>query len=141
VADRYIDIAYVDACLDASVRLALAQSADDINLLIEDATAEVQGLLRNSGYSLPASPIVVANVEPQIRSAVMCGVWERLAMRPRNSLDLPADWANMPYRRARDAIENGDVQLGGTQSTDNAPGGWLFTDASTKTGPGKLRGY
>lgn len=141
MADRYIDIAYVDACLDATVRLALAESADDIYLLIEDATAEVAGLMRNSGYSLPAAPIDVTTVDPQIRSAVMCGVWERLAMRPRSSIDLPADWASMPYRRARDAIENGDVQLSSSQTTDNAPGGWLFTDATTKTGPGKLRGY
>lgn len=141
MADRYIDIAYIDACLDSTVRLALAESADDIYLLIEDATAEVQGLMRNSGYSLPAAPIVVADVHPTIRSAVMAGVWERLAMRPRNSIELPANWASMSYARARDGIESGLIPLGSGQSTDNAPGGWMFTDATTKTGPGKLKGY
>ena len=140
MADRYIDLAYVDACLDASVRLALCPSANEINLLIEDSSAEIAGLLINSGYPVPASPVVLDDVHPVIRSATMCGVWERLAMRPRNALELPPEWESMAYRRARDGILNGDVTLG-TPSTDTAVGAWIFTDATTKTGPGKLTGY
>jgi len=141
VADRYIDIAYVDACLELSVRLSLAENADEINLFIEDSSAEVAGLMRNSGYDLPASPIVVANVHPSVRSATMCGVWERMALRPRYSLELPDNWADMPYRRALDGIGDGTLQLGSGQSTSSAPGGWLFSDIISKTGAGRLRGY
>lgn len=141
VFDRYIDIAYVDACLETSVRLSLAESAEEIYIFIEGASAEVAGLLRNSGYEVPSPPIVVANVHPSIREATMCGVWERMALRPRYSLALPDDWAEMPYRRALDGIGDGTLQLGSGQSTSSAPGGWLFSDFISKTGAGRLRGY
>lgn len=141
MADRYIDIPYVDACLELSVRLSLVEIADDLNLFIEDATAETAGLLRNSGYDLPVSPIVVADVHPLVRSATMCGVWERLALRPRYSIELPSDWGDMPYRRALDGIGDGTLQLGSGQSAGSAPGGWLFSDITSKTGAGRLRGY
>lgn len=141
MADRYIDIAYVDACLELSVRLSLADNADEINTFIEDASAEVAGLLRNSGYDVPAAPIVVADVHPTVRSATMCGVWERMALRPRYSLELPDKWEEMPYRRALDGIGDGTLQLGSGQTTSSAPGGWLFSDVTTKTGNGRLGGY
>lgn len=143
MADRYIDVAYVQACLELSTALSLADVTADINLFIEAATAEVQGLMRNSGYDVfvPAVPVVIANVHPTIRDAVMCGVWERMAMRPRYSLELPANWADLPYRRALDGIETGELQLGSGQSTSSAPGGWLFTDVVTRSGRGKLSGY
>ena len=141
MADRYIDVDYVEACLEATTSTALASDDDDIELFIEGATAEVQGVLRNSGWDLPASPIVVANVHPTIRDAVMCGVWERMAMRPKYNLALPENWADMPYRRALDGIESGDLQLGTGQSEGSAVGGWLFTDITSKTGGTKLTGY
>lgn len=139
--DRYIDIAYVEMCLETSTRDSLADDDDEVNLFIEDSSAEVAGLLRNSGYSPPSAPIVVADVHPTIRSATMCGVWERMAMRPKYSLSLPENWADMPYRRALDGIESGDIQLGLSQDNASAPGGWLFSDLTSKTGGTKLSGY
>jgi hypothetical protein len=141
VADRYIDLAYVQACLEDTIADSLADDLDDLNLLIEDASGEVAALLRNSGYDLPTAPITVADVHPVIRSATMCGVWERLAMRPKYSLTLPDNWAEMPYRRALDGIESGDLVLGSGQSSDTAPGAWLFTEITSKTGGTKLSGY
>jgi len=126
VADRYIDVAYVDARIGRSVRESLVgddAAPDELLLHIEDATADVQGFLRNSGYTCLATQDPTDIEEPVVKRAVMCIVWESLAMKPDSSLAMPENWATMPYRRALDGILSGTMTLNLPQAIGNAPGG------------------
>ena len=126
MADRYIDVAYVDSCIDRSVRVSLIgdeAAADELLRHIERATSFVKGYLRNSGYTCPATQDPSTIDDETVKDAVMCLVWERLAGKPNASLALPEGWKEGPYRLALEGILSGAVQLNLPQSTKNAPGG------------------
>jgi hypothetical protein len=146
MAERYIDVSYVDACLEQSVRVGLLGEAavGDLWTLIEGASAIVAGYLRNSGYLLPATtpPSTIADVgDAAVKQAVMCVVWEQLAARPNQTLMLPENWASMPYRIALDGILSGTMQLGLQQSAASSPGGFLGSDRASRAGRDQLGGY
>jgi hypothetical protein len=125
VADRYIDVAYVDARIDRSVRVSLIgdeAAADELLRFIEDGTAATQAVMRNSGYACPATQDPT-DIDPVVKQAVMSKVWEALAMKPNASLELPPNWENGPYREAWKGILSGALQPNMPQSTKNAPGG------------------
>jgi len=126
VADRYIDVAYVDTCIDRTVRESLIgdeAAADELLRLIERKTSFVKGYLRNSGYTCPATQDPADIEDDVVKDAVMCLVWEALSFKPNNSLPLPENWATGTYRLALEGILSGTVQLSLPQSTKNAPGG------------------
>lgn len=126
MADRYIDVAYVDSCIGSEVRESLIgddAAADEILRHIERATSTVKAYLRNSGYTCPVTQDPADIDDETVKDAVMCLVWERLAAKPNNSLELPATWATGPYRIALEGILSGTVQLSLPQNTGSAPGG------------------
>ena len=126
MADRYIDVAYVDSCIDRSVRVSLIgdeAAADELLRHIERATSLVKGYLRNSGYTCPATQDPSTIDDETVKDAVIAIVWEKLAGKPNASLTLPDGWATGPYRLALEGILSGSVQLSLPQSTKNAPGG------------------
>lgn len=144
--ERYIDVSYVDACLEQSVRVGLLGEAavGDLQILIEGASAIVAGYLRNSGYGLPTTTIpgTTADVaDPAVQQAVMCVVWEQLAARPNQQLELPKTWATMPYRIALDGILSGTMQLGLPQSAASSPGGFLASSSQARSRRDQLGGY
>lgn len=126
MADRYIDVAYVDSCIDRTVRESLIgdeAAADELLRHIERATSFVKGYLRNSGYTCPTTQDPSTIDDETVKDAVMCLVWEKLAAKPNTSLPLPEGWATGPYKLALTGILSGSVQLNLPQSTKNAPGG------------------
>lgn len=143
MADRYINVAILDAAMTSAARVALTRSATslaELDTLIELATADVQSKMRNSGYATleTQDPAEVSGV---VQLATICRVWEMLASRPPYTLKLPDKWEELPYRAAYSDILDGDAQLPEAQSASGAPGGWSFTDATPRTNAGKLWGY
>lgn len=144
--ERYIDVSYVDACMEQSVRVALLGEAavGDLQVLIEAASAIVAGYMRNSGYAVPVTtpPATVADVaDPAVKQAVMCVVWEMLAARPNQTLELPRTWATMPYRLALDGILSGTMQLGMPQSASSSVGGFICSTRPSRATREQLGGY
>lgn len=133
MADRYIDTAYVDAAMGQSVREGLLGESDlgDLDVIIEAATALVQGYLRNSGYTV-LSTVDPTEVDPLVKLAVMALVWQMLASRPDNSLELPATWATSVYSLALGGILSGDVTLSLALTARDAVGGWSFTSRTAR---------
>lgn len=125
MADRYINVAYVDARIDRSVRESLIgeeAAADELLRFIEDGTADTQAVMRNSGFTCPSTQDPTG-IDLVVQRAVMCRVWESLATKPNASLPLPENWSKLPYREAWDGILSGALQPNMPQSTKNAPGG------------------
>lgn len=143
MADRYIDVAYVDACMGASVRAALVGEGDASDLIrtIERGTSLVKGYLRNSGYQCPATQDPDEIDDDTVKDAVMCCVWEILVAKPDNSLPLPVDWKTMPYRLALEGILSGAVQLNLPQSVKSAPGGITVGSSTSRARQSDLDGW
>jgi hypothetical protein len=126
VADRYVDVDLVDVAIGRSVRESLVgDEAEPGELLtvIELGTALVQSYMRNSGYACPATQDPDDIEDGTVKLAVLAAIWEMLAEKPNNSLQLPENWATSMYRTALDGILSGTVQLNMPQATTNAPGG------------------
>jgi hypothetical protein len=129
VADRYIDVAYVDSCIGSTVRDSLVGDGADpdelleLLTLIERKTNFVQGYLRNSGYSCPVTQSPADVSDATVKDAVMCLVWEALAFKPNNSIPLPDGWATGTYRLALEGILSGTVQLNLPQGVKSSVGG------------------
>jgi hypothetical protein len=135
VADRYIDVALVDAAIGRSVRESLVgddAAPGELLIVIELATALVQSYLRNSGYATPATQDPTEILDGTVKLAVVGAVWEMLAEKPDNSLQLPDNWATSMYRVALDGILSGSVVLNLTQNLGNAPGGITVSSRASR---------
>jgi hypothetical protein len=87
VADRYIDVALVDAAIGRSVRESLVgddAAPGELLIVIELATALVQSYLRNSGYATPATQDPTEILDGTVKlSSALCGrCWLRSQTTP-----------------------------------------------------------
>lgn len=133
--DRWIDVTYVDAFLGSSVRSSLtSDSGASLLIIIEAATAVVQGFMRAAGYVI-GSGITATDANPAAKAAIMACVWEMLADRPKFGVKLPDNWDDHPLKIAFDGIRfqrDRGFQIDVEQSTSASPGGALFDSNEAK---------
>lgn len=149
MADNYLDSDDYDAHLGADVRASVeaAIGVDGLELLSSDATAFVQGALRNSGYELPTEATMLgASADRLVKLAVGAALRELTLGIPDISLPLPENWAQNVAKVALVGILSGDTMLGLPQRTIDAPGGWSMSSTATNARPQRasrcqLRGY
>lgn len=134
MADNYLDSADYDTLLGADVHAAAIEAvgADGVTRHAELATAYVQGLLRNSGYTVPTPEALTNDL---VRLAVSAAFIELVFAIPELSQPLPAAWPTSISKRALEGILSGDTQLDLAQSAVDAPGGWSMSTSSTQTRP------
>lgn len=130
MADKYIDATFIKAHLGGGYYDAVvALTSVSVGVMIESATALVQGAMRNSGYTPPATEDP-ADVEAAVKVAVLGAFREMFASIPEKAIALPANWATDPVKVTMDAILSGNLKLAAEPSQAGAVGGAIFTSAT-----------
>lgn len=124
MADRWIDIAYVDARMGINARQSLTdEESVDMNAFIEAGTSYVQGLVRAAGYTTPATI-----TDELCKMAVYAVVYELISDAPDNSLARPDGWEQSIHKLTLVALREGDIQPTlALASTGAAIGGWTVS--------------
>lgn len=138
MADNYLTSSDYDAHLGADVRAAVEEAVgvDGLSTLAQDATAFVQGSLRNSGYELPTEATMQGvDADRLVKLAVGAALRELVAGIPNISLPLPENWDKNVAKVALAGILSGDTQLGLPQRDIDAPGGWSMSTSTPGTKP------
>lgn len=126
----YIDEAYLSAALGSTKVQALCPTTDELNAVIEQATAEVRSALSIGGYASAVPETVFATVGAcpgEIKLAAF-GAFVELAY-GRNDLEVPASYR--AYVQKIEQLKKGMLEMQGvTRNVARAPGGVSFTSAS-----------
>lgn len=133
MADRYLTESDVYAHVEADVvRSILAPSGTSLAMLIERATALVQGSLRNSGYTVPSTQDPTTIADQSVVLATLCHVRNMLCSMPSTSLERPDSYKDKthPEMIALLGILSGDLILNLPRSDIQSVGGWGFTSTT-----------
>ena len=130
MADRYIDETFIKAHIGGGYYDAVAAlTGVSVGVIIESATALVQGAMRNSGYTPPATTDP-ADVEPAVKVAALGLFVEMFANVPEKAIALPPNWATSPIKITTEAILSGNMRLAAEPSQAGAVGSAIFTSAT-----------
>ncbi len=131
MADRYIDETYIKACVGGGYYDAVvAVTSVSVGVMIEGATALIQGYMRNSGYACPSTQDP-DDVEVLVKLGTMGAFREMFASVPEKAIKLPENWASHPEKVAYVGIVSGEAKLADEPSQEGAVGGMIFTSSDS----------
>jgi hypothetical protein len=108
MADKYIDRDYVKARLGGNFVDAVDQLEDvSIDAICEDATAEMQTLLRKAGYQVPTP----TTTDRDVMNGCVWLVWTQVAQMPDSSIELPKYYSDNMYYMSLKGIKDGSSAL------------------------------
>jgi len=138
MADQYIDSAYIIDHIGSDYLTAATATGLDITVMIEGATALIQGALRQAGYPTP-STTTPSEVEELTKLAVLGAFVEELNGVPENGVSMPESWERSPAFRAYAGILNGTLQPAAAVDKSAAFGGFKWSDGTSSAGVVRTR--
>ncbi len=147
MAAKCLDATYIQARLGTAYYTAALATGVDVDVLIEEATAIIQGARKNSGYAVLTSEDP-ADYDALTKLGAHAVFREALASIPESTIPLPDNWETSFERMVMQRIIDGDLPIPAEDpSVAGGVGGAVFTDPlittnyERKTTKTELGGY